>query len=281
MNSTRSAVRGRTVKLAEKQTVRDSPYHIQVLDRALGILELLSADGPGLTLGELVERTGLHKSTVHRLLMVLEQHRFIEKKSATGAYHLGLKLFELGSRALGQLDLHERARPHLERLVFETGETAHLCMLDEGEVLYLEKVEAPRTVRIPSVVGQRYPVHCGASGKSLLAFLPEKQVDDLIRARGLKPYTRNTITTPARLKAELQLVRERGYALDNEEFEEGLKCIAAPVRDHSGRTVASIGVAGLAFRMTDDKLPVLAELIRDVAGKLSAELGYRLTENSR
>jgi DNA-binding IclR family transcriptional regulator len=257
--------------------VKGSQYHVQVLDRALGILEVLSSEGPELALGELVERSGLHKSTVHRLLMVLEQHRFIERKNQNGKYSLGLKLFELGSQALAQLGLTERAKPNLERLVFETGETANLCVLDEGEVLYLEKKEAPRTVRIPAIVGRRYPPHCGAAGKTLLAFLPEDQLDELIKRQGLKAYTKNTITTPAQLKAELQLIRDRGYALDNEEFEEGLKCIGAPVMDYSGSVIASIGIAGLAFRLTDEKIPALAVLVKGVARDLSTELGNRDT----
>jgi len=246
-----------------------------VLDRALGILTVLSSEGPELALGELVERSGLHKSTVHRLLMVLEQHRFIERRAQSGKYSLGLKLFELGHQASAQLGLTERAKPSLERLVFETGETANLCILDEGEVLYLEKKEAPRTVRIPAIVGRRYPPHCGAAGKTLLAFLPEDQVDELIKKRGLKAYTKNTITTPAQLKAELQTVRERGYALDNEEYEEGLKCIGAPVLDYSGSVIASIGIAGLGFRLTEEKIPALALLVKSVARDLSAEFGNR------
>src|SRR5262245_14515665 len=258
-----------------KKEIDRSQYQVQVLNRALGILELLSQEGPELALGELVVRSGLHKSTVHRLLMVLEQHRFIERKNQNGKYHLGLRLFELGSQALAQLGLTDRAKPYLERLVFETSETANLCVLDEGEVLYLEKKEAPRTVRIPAIVGRRYPPHCGAAGKTLLAFLPEAQLDDLIKRQGLKAYTRNTITTPAQLKSELQLIRERGYALDNEEYEEGLKCIGAPVRDYTGNVIASIGIAGVGFRLTEEKIPALSELVKGVALDLSIELGNR------
>ena len=254
-----------------------SPYRVQVLDRALGILELLCSDGPEVTLIELSKRLRLHKSTVHRLLGVLEQHRFVEKSSSNGRYRLGLKLFELGSKAISHLDLRERARPYLQRLVFETGETAHLCILDDGEVLYLEKVEAPSTVRVPSIVGRRYPAHCGAAGKSLLAFLAEDEVKELIKRRGLKAYTRNTLTTPAQLRDGLRLVREHGYAIDNEEFEEGLECIGAPVRDYSGKVVAAMSVAGPTFRVTADKLPALARSVMYAAQELSAELGYQET----
>jgi IclR family transcriptional regulator, KDG regulon repressor len=254
---------------------KSSQYRVQVLERSLGILDLLSSDGPELSLIELSERLRLHKSTTHRLLGVLEQYRFVEKSSITGKYRLGLRLFELGSKAIAHLDWRERARRYLQRLAFDTGETAHLCILDDGEVLYLEKVEAPRTVRVPSIVGRRYPAHCGGAGKALLAFQPEEEIDDLIKRRGLTSYTRNTFTTPAQLKNGLLVVRERGYAIDNEEFEEGLECIGAPVRDYSGSVVAAISIAGPTFRITEEKIAVLARSVVAAANELSADLGYR------
>jgi IclR family transcriptional regulator, KDG regulon repressor len=256
---------------------KTSPYRVQVLERSLGILELLCSEGPELSLIELSERLRLHKSTTHRLIGVLEQYRFVEKSSSTGRYRLGLKLFELGSKAVAHIDWKERARRYLERLAFETGETAHLCILDDGEVLYLEKVEAPRTVRVPSIVGRRYPAHCGGAGKTLLAFQPEEEIEELIKRRGLKEYTRNTLTTPAQLRDGLRLVRQKGYAIDNEEFEEGLECIGAPIRDYSGRVIAAISIAGPTFRITEEKIPVLAKSVVEVARELSADLGYHET----
>jgi DNA-binding IclR family transcriptional regulator len=253
---------------------KSSQYRVQVLERSLGILELLCSKGPELSLIDLSEQLQLHKSTTHRLLGVLEQHRFVEKSSISGKYRLGLKLFELGSKAIAHLDWCELARRYLQRLAFATGETAHLCILDDGEVLYLEKVEAPRTVRVPSIVGRRYPAHCGGAGKALLAFQPEEEIDDLIKRRGLKSYTRNTFTTPAQLKEGLRIVRAQGYAIDNEEFEEGLECIGAPVRDYSGRVVAAISIAGPTFRITEEKLAVLARSVIEAAQDLSADLGY-------
>ncbi len=254
-----------------------SPYRVQVLDRVLGILDTLASDDADKTLAGLSERLGVHKSTVHRLLMVLERYRLVEKRHQNGKYRLGLKLFELGSKAVAQLDLRERAEPFLQRLVLETGETAHLCILDEGEVVYLEKVEASRTFRIPSRVGRRNPAHCTAVGKALLAFLPEKELTDVVRKRGLRAYTRNTITTVAHLQSELQRIREHGYTVDNEEIEEGLRCIGAPVRDYSGKVVASLSIAGPASRLTEEKIPPLARSVMAAAHDLSAALGYHAT----
>src|SRR5882724_10154984 len=253
---------------------KDSPYQVQVLDRAVVILDMLAAVREDLSLFELSERLDLHKSTIHRLLMVLERHRLVERHLENGKYGLGLKLFELGQNAFARLGIGERARPHLERLASAAGETAHLCALDDGEVLYLEKVEPTRTVRVPSGVGHRNPAHCTAVGKALLADLPEAELDALIRRRGLKEHTRNTITTPALLKRELRTIRERGYAIDDEEIEEGLRCIGAPVRDHSGRVVASMSVAGPAFRLTRARTAAVARLVTKAAEALSAELGH-------
>src|SRR5262249_4153546 len=181
------------------------------------MLEPLAAEHSELGPSEVSERTGLHKSTVHRLLQVLERHRLIEKKAQNGKYRLGLRLFELGSKAVAQLDLRERARPYLERLVVETGEAAAICVLYGGPMLSLANVESPRTLRTPSTVGRRTPLHCTSVGKALLAFLPEDEQAELIKKCELTAYTRHTLTKPARLKAELKLIRQRGYAMDNEE----------------------------------------------------------------
>jgi len=258
--------------------VVDSPYQVQVLDRALGILDLLAGENPELGLSEVSELTGLHKSTVHRLLQVLERHRLIEKLALNGKYRLGLRLFELGSKAMAQFDLRERAQPYLKRLVLETGETAHICILDGDRMLSIANVESPRTLRTPSTVGHRTPLHCTSVGKALLAFLSEDEQIDLINQCELIDYTRHTITKPARLKAELKLIRQRGYALDDEEIEEGLRCVGAPVMDHSGRVVAAMSIAGPAFRLTDDRIPAVARSVIQAASELSVELGYEETQ---
>ena len=246
----------------------------------MAILDALAVEGGDLSLFELSERLDLHKSTIHRLLMVLERHRLVERHGESGKFGLGLKLFELGSKASGRLGLGERSRPHLERLAAGAGETAHLCVLDGGEVLYLAKVEPSRTVRVPSSIGQRNPAHCTAVGKALLAFLPDEEVETVIRRRGLKAHTRNTIVSPSLLRRALRVIRERGYAVDDEEIEEGLRCVGAPVRDHSGRVVASMSVAGPAFRLTRSKTPSIGRLVMKAAHELSAELGHRPSEKS-
>lgn len=251
-----------------------SPYQIQVLDRALALLDALSQRGPDLALGEISQSLKLHKSTAHRLIMVLERHRLLERNSRTGRYRLGLKLFELGTKAVSQLDLREQARPFLERVVLETGETVHLCIYDDGEVVYVDKVEPARSVRLASSVGRRNPAYCTAVGKAIMAFLPEAQIEDAVKKHGLQPLTAKTVSTLAELKAELDRIRERGYALDDEENEEGVSCVGAVVRGFEGEPVAAISVSGPTFRLGKEKVTIIARSVIGAAEGLSKELGF-------
>ena len=255
----------------------DSPYKVQVLDRALAALAILANSSSDCSLAELCLALKLHKSTVHRLMMVLEQHRLVVKNPETGRYRLGLRLYELGSRAIDGLDLRGRARRYLDRLQAEFGETVFFCILDEGQVFYVDKVESQRSVRTACTVGSRAPAYCTAVGKAMLAELPEPAVNEVIRRWGLKAVTRNTITTAAALKAELRAVRSRGYAIDNEEKEEGLRCVSAAVHGHSGKLFAAMSVSGPAFRMTKERIPEVGQAVMEAANELSAELGYEAT----
>jgi DNA-binding IclR family transcriptional regulator len=207
--------------------------------------------------------------------MVLERHRLIEKNSNTGKYRLGLKLFELGTKAISQLDLRERARPSLERAVLETGETVHLCVYDDGEVVYLDKVEPARSVRLASSVGRRNPAYCTAVGKAIMAFLPEAQVEAAALKHGFRQLTRKTISNMLELKAALHDVRRLGYAVDNEENEEGVCCVGAPVWGFGKQPIAAISISGPTFRVSPDKIPVIAGSVIAAANALSKELGFR------
>ena len=254
---------------------RATTYRVQVLDRAFTILNALAQNGSELGLAELSAALRLHKSTVHRLLMMLEQHRYVERDSSSGKYRLGWKLFELGMQAVARRDLFLLAPPVVEWLKAETGETAHLGILREGEVISVVNVEGQKTVRTPSTVGRRSPAHCTSLGKAILAFLPRQQVSEFVRTCGLRSYTRNTITGPSGLESELGRIRELGYAVDDEELEDGLRCIGAPVRDHTGRVVAAISIAGPAFRLGKESLPALAAAVKCAAARLSASLGHQ------
>jgi len=253
---------------------KSSPYKVQVLDRALAIIDALSAAEEDASLADLSEKVKLHKSTVHRLVTILERHRIIERDARTGHYHLGLRLFELGTIAIGRFNIRERARPHLEQLLYEVDETVHLCAIDAGEVLYLDKMEPSRSVRMASRIGRRNPVHCTAVGKAILAYLPGPEQNAILRQHGMHRMTPNTITTSAALKADLATVRQRGYSIDNEENEEGVRCVGAAVLDHTGRPIAAISVSAPSFRLPMQKVPIVAEAICRATRALSKELGY-------
>lgn len=250
-------------------------YRVQVLDRAVAILQVLADAPTELAAADVAERLRIHKSTIHRLLMVLERHRFIRKNPGSGKYALGLKLFELGSRAAKGLSLREHAEPFLARLVRETGETAHIAVLDDGDMVSVANVEGPRTLRMPSTVGRRTPAHCSAVGKAVLAFLPQSTLNELIARRPLIALTDRTLATAGALAAELSRIRVRGYAIDDEEIEKGLRCIGAPVSDYTGQVVGALSIAGPTFRITRKKVPALAGSVVAVARDLSVELGYR------
>ena len=251
-----------------------SPYKVQVLDRALAALAILANRSSESSLVELCTQLRLHKSTVHRLMMVLEQHRLVVKNPETGRYRLGLKLFELGSKALDGIDLRGRARPYLDRLQQQFGETVFFCILDDGQVFYVEKVESQQSVRTACTVGSRAPAYCTAVGKAMLAELSDAEVSTIVRRWGLKAVTPNTITTAAALKSELRTVRSRGYAIDDEEKEQGLRCVSAAVRGHSGKLFAAMSISGPAFRMTKERIPEVGQAVMRAANELSAELGY-------
>ena len=252
-----------------------SPYKVQVLDRALAALAALSNSASDCSLAELCPALGLHKSTAHRLMMVLEQHRLVVKNPETGRYRLGLRLYELGSRAIDGLDLRGRARPYLDRLQERFGETVFFCILDEGQVFYVDKVESQRSVRTACTVGSRAPAYCTAVGKAMLSELPDTEVAAIVRKSGMKAITANTITTLGRLKNELRAVRSRGYAIDDEEKEEGLRCVGAVVHAHSRKLSAAMSISGPAFRMTKERIPEVAQALMQAAGALSTELGYQ------
>ena len=249
-------------------------YRIQAIERAVAILGAFSAEEPELGVSDLASRLGLHKSTVHRFVVNLEAAGFLERTRTTARYRLGLRIFELGGLVLKQMNLWEEALPYLEWLVNESHETGHLAVFAGGEAVYIEKVEARRSLRIPSAVGRGYPAHATSLGKVLLANVEDPRVvDDLIAERGLAKFAPNTITDPDRLRAELQEVRERGYAVDDEEYEEGLRCIGAPIIGHTGQVVAAIGMGGPVTRVTPERVEELGSIVMEAADGLSRRMG--------
>jgi IclR family transcriptional regulator, KDG regulon repressor len=221
----------------------------------------------------LASRLGLAKSTVHRLATTLVEYDILEQNRETGKYRLGLALFELGTLVRRKMDAASASHNEITALAESTGETVQLALLDHLSVLYIRIRESKQAVRMSSSLGSRAPAHCTSVGKALLAHQPQELVDQVV-ANGLKRYTGNTITDPALLKEELASIRARGYAVDDEEIEVGLRCVAAPIRDHSGHVVAAISVAAPVQRMTKKNIQSTVPGVVAAAEAISRRLGY-------
>lgn len=247
---------------------------IQSVARALDVLELLSEHHREMGVTEIAGHMALNKSSVHGLVSTLHRRGFLDQNPANGKYRLGLRLLEIGFQVKDAMDLAQLAEPLIRDLVNEYRETAHLVTLDQGEVVYIYKLESPESIRMCSQVGRRLPVHCTGVGKAMAAFLPREELDSILDRRGLPPRTPHTITDRQAFLQELERVRSQGVAYDREEVEEGLKCVAAPIFDHQGQVVAALSLAGPAHRI-DAKAARLVEAVRASAGQVSSRLGYR------
>ena len=263
--------------MQSKSKMRDATprgtYKVQALDRAFAVLDLLAESNLPLGLAQVAASLQLHKSTAHRFLMVLERHRMVER-TVGGKFRLGLRLFDFGNRAIEQYDLRDRAQPHLRRLVAETEETAHLCILEATHVVYIDKIEPARSVRMITRIGASNPVHCTSVGKAILAFLPEERCADILHRIRFERFTHRTIVTAEALRAEIEKTRRRGYAVDDEELEEGLRCIAVPVLDAQRLPVAAVSVSGPSFRVTAQKLPAIANQLLQCVRGISVDMGF-------
>jgi DNA-binding IclR family transcriptional regulator len=255
--------------------------HIQSVAKALRIVDALAEAGKELALGEIAKKLGLPKSTAHGLLSTLCSFGYVEQSVFTGKYKLGLQLLKLGSIVAHNLDLRAVAAPYIQRLVDMTRETVHLTILDKGEVLCIDKRESPESLRMVSRVGMRLPAHCTGVGKVLLAFLPLSEAKKIIAVKGLPRFTKNTITDPNILEAELAKVRVQGYAIDNEEIMDGLRCVAAPIRDYCGKVYAAISISGPVSRLKEERLELAIELITRTVAEISSDLGHQVKKSTK
>lgn len=246
---------------------------VNALRRMGAILDCFSKVARTLTLGDIARRTGLPKPTVHRLLLTMREIGFVEQDRERDRYRLGLRLFQLGSTVVANLDLHREAQAHVERLARISGETVHLCIFDGQLAVFVDRKEmdAGPLAMITSIEGA--PAYCTGVGKAILAFQPEEVVER-VAALGLRRFTENTITDREPLLAELAAIRARGWALDDGEHQHGLRCVAAPIRNAGGRVFASISVSAPMMRIPDRRLPVLAEVVTDTAAQISRQLGW-------
>lgn len=243
----------------------------QSLDRALTMLAAL-AEGPK-TLDDLAGALDVHKSTALRLLRTLEAHRFVHRVDVRH-YRLGSALFDLANRALDDRDVRRAAEPALRELNRRTGHTVHLASLEGDEVIYIDKYDSTHPVRMYSRIGRRAPLHCTAVAKVLLAALPEPRRRDLVAAAEFPALTANTITSPAAYLAELDRVRDLGYAVDNAEHEDFIHCVAAPIRGARGEVLAAASLSVPQVLLDLDGLLALVPELRAAADTASAACGW-------
>lgn len=258
--------------MSAKDTFNESNLSQTVL-KALDILECVAdADRP-LSAAAVAKRCEVSRPTAHRLLCTLAERGYVAHVAGS-AYRLGTQVLSLSKKVLDSLDLPELAKPHMRKLSDVANETVHLSILDNTEILYIAKVESSQSVRMASTIGARNKLHCTAMGKAILAFLPGADQAKLIEQLKLTNCTAAAITDQAALVEELARVRAQKFAIDDEESEDGVRCVGAPIFDHTGRVFAAISISGPAYRLSRSRLNALSSLVIEAAQAISGTLGY-------
>lgn len=247
---------------------------VQSVDRAMVILDHLKESPNGLGVTEIARKLEVAKSTVHRLLATLEKHRYVKRVNSNGIYQLGLKFIEMNHSVIENLNIVELAHPVIKELTEEISEITHLGMIDGFEFIYIDKVESNSTIRIYSQTGRRAPIYCTGIGKAIAAFFPEHKLQQYLSVTDLKAYTEHTITSKDQFIKEMEQVRKVGYVFDNEEHEEGIRCVAAPVFNHHGEVVYAISATGPLTRMDDRRIEKILPLLKEAGSEISRRIGY-------
>jgi len=248
--------------------------NVQTLDRTLDIIELLATSPQGMGVTEIGLKLQLHKSTVHRLINALAHRGYIEKEQKTGQYKIGLKFIEISSLYLHQLELKTEATPIMRRLAELTGLVTHLAILDETDVVYIEKVDVVQSLRLYSHIGRRIPVYCSALGKVMLSGQSVSRQKQILQSINFIPYTENTIQNQEVLVAELQKTAQRGWAADDEEHEAGIRCIAAPVKDFTRKVIAALSISGDKNTLTAEQDQKFSTMVMETADAISRRMGF-------
>ena len=250
----------------------DDKYKLQILSRALSVLFAFSPSRKTRSLDSLAAELDINKTSLLRILRTLEAERFLLRQG--DGYRLGPRVLDLSNVFLSTLSVHEVAQPHMSRLAQRCNQTVSLGILDEFDVVYIAIEQAQREVGIQGEIGGRHPAHATGLGKVLLADLNDAELESLLEGRDLKRLTHRTIQNSGELQERIKRVRADGYALDDEERGIGIRCIAAPIRDHTRKVVAALSIAGPIFHMTEEVIPGYLESLREAAGLVSEALGY-------
>ena len=261
--------------MKQPQTVRESPsYSIRAIGRAIQVLDCFSFQQKDHTMGELARETRLSQSTVFRILQTLEKRKLVAYDPPSNSYSLGIKLLELGGIVFSSISLRKAASPFLDQLEARINHTVLIAILEGGELVYIDKRAGDEPIRLTSEVGKRRPPFFGMLGKTLMAYLPEKEVDELLRRYPLEKVAPRSITDPRKFKRNLKEIREKGYTYEYSEAVDGVIGIAAPVRNHLRKVVAAIGTAFPAFSVDDRRIKEIIHLITDTAKEISSSLGF-------
>ena len=252
----------------------DSPS--AAVERALAMLEAVAQESDGLSNAEISRKLKIPKSSASYILRTLETQGYLTRELESGKYRVGLKILSLSRGALGGRDVRGVALPIMRHLTHQTGLTCHLAVLDGPDAVYIEKVEPEGFIRMDTWVGRRMRVHATSVGKSIVAHIPQEQLEQILRKSGMEKRTAKTITTLPRLLKELEKVRTLGYAVDDEENNMGARCVAAPIFDERASIEASLGLSGTTQQVSPQTMPRILEALKDAARHISMGMGYRV-----
>lgn len=250
-------------------------YNVRAIERAIHILDCFDDQNPTWGLTELAQEVGLHKATTHRIMTTLLNYNYLEKTSDGQKYKLGIRLASLGCSVVHRWDLRNIALPYMENLVQKFNEACDLSVFDGREIFYLEVMQSNHALTIAAKPGMRLPAHCTASGKVFLAHLPDNKLEAFFKLP-LRKLTKNTITQPKILKENLQEIKEKGYAVDSEEMEIGIRAVSTPIFDQTGEIVAAMSIPGPTSRIPNEKIPEFASTLKETSKEISRNLGLRI-----
>lgn len=245
----------------------------KTLNKTIDIIEVLGNSDEPMRLTDLSKTLAMHKSTVYRLLSTLSTRGYVEQDPSTERYELTLKFLEVGNKILERIDLRKKSSPVLNNLSEKTKEAIHLIVLDGDEMVYIDKIEGSGTFKTWSRIGMHAPLHCTAAGKVLLSSLPEKEINRII-GKGLPRCTPNTIASAEKLKEHLKEVMKKSYAVDNIEYEDEVRCVAAPIKNHEGKVVGAVSISGHESHFSNKKLRHSIKIVKKAAEKISYKIGY-------
>ncbi|HOA19835.1 MAG TPA: IclR family transcriptional regulator [Sedimentibacter sp.] len=246
---------------------------VQSIDRAVAILDCFSEEKKELKLSEISERLGLNKSTVHGIISTLKYHGFISQDEETQKYKLGIRFVQFGDLVINSMNIRNAAVPVIDAVCEKIEETVHVAMLDGLDVVWIEKRECTKSIKTSTKIGARLPAYTTADGKIIICYQNKDKIKNYLPKR-IPQYTNNTITNKGEFIKKLEEMKKNGYAIDNEEYVEGLKCVAAPIFDHDGKVRFSLSTTGPAFRMNEERIKELIVIIKEAANEISQRIGY-------